>query len=131
MLLHQSLLMLHVIKLPNNGCFKTCNAIFFLKMPNQINSKKKILLLLFLIKCTGKGSIAILMYYYYYYYESDMMVTHTLNLCSAFNPSWCTHTHTVNTHPEQWAAIYDAANFFVDFKLFLKKNYTETIQNLV
>ncbi len=39
-------------------------------------------------------------------------VTHTLNLCSAFNPSKCTHTavrsehtHTVNTHPEQWAAI--------------------------
>ncbi len=38
-------------------------------------------------------------------------VTHTLNLCSALNPSKCTHTvvnthtHTVNTHPEQWAAI--------------------------
>ncbi len=35
-------------------------------------------------------------------------VTHTRNLCSAFNPSKCTHTavntHTVNTHPEQWAA---------------------------
>ncbi len=28
------------------------------------------------------------------------MVTHTLNLCSAFNPSKWTHTH-----PEQWAAI--------------------------
>ncbi len=32
------------------------------------------------------------------------MVTHTRNLCSAFNPSKCTHiavnTHTVNTHPE-------------------------------
>ncbi len=26
------------------------------------------------------------------------MVTHTQNLCSAFNPSKCTHTHTVNTH---------------------------------
>ncbi len=42
------------------------------------------------------------------------MVTHTLNLCSAFNPSNVhiavnTHTHTVNTHPEQWAAIYAAA----------------------
>ncbi len=42
------------------------------------------------------------------------MVTHTLNLCSAFNPSKVrTHsseqTHTVNTHPEQWAAIYVAA----------------------
>ncbi len=49
------------------------------------------------------------------------MVTHTRNLCSAINPSkvhthssehthtpW-THTHTVNTHPEQWAAIYAAA----------------------
>uniref|UniRef100_A0A8C1QWV1 L3MBTL histone methyl-lysine binding protein 4 n=1 Tax=Cyprinus carpio TaxID=7962 RepID=A0A8C1QWV1_CYPCA len=38
------------------------------------------------------------------------MVTHTRNWCSAFNPSKCTHTavrseHTVNTHPEQWAAI--------------------------
>ncbi len=35
--------------------------------------------------------------------------TNTRNLCSAFNPSKCTHTvkhsHTVNTHPEQWAAI--------------------------
>ncbi len=50
------------------------------------------------------------------------MVIHTRNLCSAFNPSKCTHTqqwvvnkhthtrtHTVNTHPEQWAAIYAAA----------------------
>ncbi len=39
------------------------------------------------------------------------MVTHTQNLCSAFNLSKCTHTevntytHMVNTHPEQWAAI--------------------------
>ncbi len=44
------------------------------------------------------------------------MVTHTRNLCSAFNPSKCTHTvsseqthththtHTVNTHSEQLAA---------------------------
>ncbi len=39
------------------------------------------------------------------------MVTHTLKLCSAFNPSTAvnTHTHTVNTHPEQWAVIYAAA----------------------
>ncbi len=42
------------------------------------------------------------------------MVAHTRNLCSAFNPSKVhTHsseyTHTVNTHPEQWAAIYAAA----------------------
>ncbi len=52
------------------------------------------------------------------------MVTHTRNLCSAFNSSKMhthssehthtlnTHTvntHTVNTHPEQWAAIYAAA----------------------
>ncbi len=37
------------------------------------------------------------------------MVTHTQNLCSAFNTSKV-HTHTaVNTHPEQWAAIYAAA----------------------
>ena len=42
------------------------------------------------------------------------MVTHTQNSCSAFNPSKVhthssEHTHTVNTHPEQWAAIYAAA----------------------
>ncbi len=41
------------------------------------------------------------------------MVTHTRNLCSAFIPSKVhthssEHTHTVNTHPEQWAAIYAA-----------------------
>ncbi len=36
------------------------------------------------------------------------MVTHTRNLCSTFNPSKV-HTHTVNTHPEQCAAIYAAA----------------------
>ncbi len=29
--------------------------------------------------------------------------TLTRNVCSAFNPSKC--THIVNTHPEQWAAI--------------------------
>ncbi len=42
------------------------------------------------------------------------MVTHTRNSCSAFNPSKVhthssEHTHTVNTHQEQWAAIYAAA----------------------
>ncbi len=42
------------------------------------------------------------------------MVTHTRNLCSAFDPSKVhthssEHTNTVNTHPEQWAAIYAAA----------------------
>ncbi len=31
------------------------------------------------------------------------VASHTLNLCSAFNPSKCTHT-AVNTHPEQRAA---------------------------
>ncbi len=31
------------------------------------------------------------------------MVTHTRNLCSAFNPSKCTHT-VVDIHLEQWAA---------------------------
>ncbi len=41
-------------------------------------------------------------------------MTHTRNSCSAFNPSKVhthssEHTHTVNTHPEQWAAIYAAA----------------------
>ncbi len=43
------------------------------------------------------------------------MLTHTWNLCSAFNPK-CTHTehtagavHTVNTQLEQWEAIYAAA----------------------
>ncbi len=46
---------------------------------------------------------------------SDMwpsMVTYTRNSCSAFNPK-CTHmqwTHTVNTHLEQWEAIYAAAS---------------------
>ncbi len=46
--------------------------------------------------------------------ESDVtwpsMVTHTRNLCSALIHPKCTHTavntHTVNTHLEQWAAIY-------------------------
>ncbi len=33
------------------------------------------------------------------------MVTHTRNLSSAFNPSKCTLT-AVNTHLEQWAAIF-------------------------
>ncbi len=38
------------------------------------------------------------------------MVTHT-NLCSAINPfkvhtHSSEHTHNMNTHPEQWAAIY-------------------------
>ncbi len=51
--------------------------------------------------------------------ESDVtwpsMVTHTQNLFSAINPSKVhthssEHTHTVNTHPEQWAAIYAAAH---------------------
>ncbi len=41
------------------------------------------------------------------------MLTHTLNSCSAFTHPKCTHTavntHTVNTHLEQWAAIYAAA----------------------
>ncbi len=40
------------------------------------------------------------------------MVTHTRNLCFAFTHLKCTqtvvNTHTVNTHPEQWAAIYAA-----------------------
>ncbi len=37
------------------------------------------------------------------------MVTHTRNLCSAFNPSKV-HIHSSeHTHPEQWAAIYAAA----------------------
>ncbi len=46
------------------------------------------------------------------------MVSHTLKLFSAFHPSKCTHTavsseethtHTVNTHSEQWASIFAAA----------------------
>ncbi len=42
------------------------------------------------------------------------MVTYTRNSCSSFNPSKVhthssEHTHTVNTHPEQWAAVYAAA----------------------
>ncbi len=39
------------------------------------------------------------------------MVTHTLNMCSAFNHSKV-HTHSsehTHTHREQWAAIYAAA----------------------
>ncbi len=32
-------------------------------------------------------------------------MTHTRNLCSAFNPSKCVHTHAhTHTHTEQWAA---------------------------
>ncbi len=46
--------------------------------------------------------------------ESESDVTHGFFLCSAINPSKVhthssEHTHTVNTHPEQWAAIYAAA----------------------
>ncbi len=42
------------------------------------------------------------------------MVTYTQNLSFAFNPCKVhtlssEHTHAVNTHPEQWAAIYAAA----------------------
>ncbi len=42
------------------------------------------------------------------------MVTHTQDLCSEFNPNkvhkhTAVNTHTLNTHPEQWAAIYAAA----------------------
>ncbi len=41
------------------------------------------------------------------------MVTHTWNSCSDLSHPKCTHssehTHTLNTHPEQWAAIYAAA----------------------
>ncbi len=41
-------------------------------------------------------------------------MTHTQTSCSAFNPNKVhtyssEHTHTVNTHVEQWAAIYAAA----------------------
>ncbi len=36
------------------------------------------------------------------------MMTHSRNLSSAFTHPKCTHT-AVNTHPEQWAAIYAAA----------------------
>ncbi len=48
--------------------------------------------------------------------ESDIqpsMVTYTRNSCSAFTHpiahAHCEHTHTVNTYPKQWAAIYAAA----------------------
>ncbi len=55
-----------------------------------------------------------LIYNWTFQSESDIqpsMVTHAGNLCSTFYPSKCTHTHThiVNTHPEQWAAIYAVA----------------------
>lgn len=35
------------------------------------------------------------------------IVTHTQNLCSAFNPLKCTHT-VVNAYMEQWAAKSDS-----------------------
>ncbi len=54
-------------------------------------SKKNHLFLTFLLS-EGKGSGV-----------WPNMVTHTWNLCSAFNPFKCTHT-VVNTHLEQWAA---------------------------
>ncbi len=46
------------------------------------------------------------------------MVTHTRNLCSAFNPSKC--THNVNTHPEQWAANVAAPGEHWGFGVLLK-----------
>ncbi len=39
-------------------------------------------------------------------WQTASMVTHTRNSCSAFTHPEYTHTHTVNAHPEQWAAIY-------------------------
>ncbi len=42
------------------------------------------------------------------------MVTHILNLCSAFShpkrTNTAVNTPTINTHLEQWAAIYTAAH---------------------
>ncbi len=57
-----------------------------------------------------------------------IIVTHTRNLCSAFNPSkWThthihthTHTHTMNTHPEQWAANAAAPGEQLGFGALLK-----------
>ncbi len=34
---------------------------------------------------------------------------HLTHSCSAHSPAVNTHTHTLNTHPEEWAAIYAAA----------------------
>ncbi len=46
-----------------------------------------------------------------FFRDGTYTVTHTRNSCSAFNPSKVhTHTHTMNTYPEQWAAIYAAAH---------------------
>ncbi len=47
------------------------------------------------------------------------MVTHTQNLCSAFNPSKCTHT-VVNIHLEQWAANAAAPGSSWGFGALLK-----------
>ncbi len=55
-------------------------------------------------KCAYKSLLFIWIIYFvnvfFSFFLSDVwpsMVTHTLNLCSAFNPSKCTHT-VVNTH---------------------------------
>ncbi len=53
------------------------------------------------------------------------MGTHTQNLCSAINPSKVhthssKHTHTVNTHPEQWAVNAAALGSIRGFGALLK-----------
>ncbi len=66
------------------------------------------------------------------------MATHTWNLCSAFNPcthtavsSEQTHTHTVNTHPEQWAAIYAAQPDIAECDVFLGQHLCWPWNNIV
>ncbi len=45
------------------------------------------------------------------------MVTHTLNLCSAFNPSKCTHTEWTQTHREHTPGAVCA--YYSNYKMFL------------
>ncbi len=57
--------------------------------------------------------IYIYIYIYIYKYITINKVTHTLNLCSAFNPPkvhthTAVNTHTVNTNQGQGAALYAA-----------------------
>ncbi len=60
------------------------------------------------VSIRGSRCIALMCVCMIGYDEWPSMVTHTQNLCSAFNPSKCTLTE-VNTHPEQWAAIAAAS----------------------
>ncbi len=94
-----------------------------LKINERLGERDKIflanLLLSITIYCVVLWCYQMVIYfiswYFFLIYILSSMVTHTRNWSSAFNPSKCTHTavssehtHTVNTHPEQWAAIAPA-----------------------